>query len=546
MADIVPVPAPIPQAGVPAADQPLLDAQLPGMTPPAPGPVAAGPPVPASMILPTADVPGPPRPAPVAPQPGTTVPGTSPPVQAPVTDPLALGRQAMADQRDANADGQKAAKEEADAQQAANDAKAKLAADQAVEMQARQAEQAEQQQASDQARARLVQLADKADSGVANYKFTDWQDTVPTGKKIRLAIGAMLAGFGGSSDPLAQINKLTAQHFEQQKAELSSKEAFAGYRRQGVTDFDRHVDDQRMSLEFQERNFREAMAKEIEAQALRSGNPVVAARGAQAAAAARAEGSAKLMNSVGTYTKSREEMIRADQLARKGKGGAGGGGKVEAEGALADAASAGKPFNELVKLALKLNVKDPRKAAAEAQAGAEKDMQSVYTDPATGKKYRAPSSRGLDQVSKDNAANDAYVEAANQYADHIERFGRILNPYSDEAKRRASLAADLQSKGRAASGINSTDSGQKLEHSMIGGSGVGLDATPLSKPEVIREMAARAAEKNRKRLLSTLTPLDRAAASVGSGQEEKAPAGAIVGKMNGKRGYVLDGKFTAF
>ena len=96
-----------------------------------------------------------------------------------------------------------------------------------------------------------MQLADKADSDVADYKFTDWNETVPTGKRIQLALGAMLAGFGGSSDPLAQINKLTAQHFEKEKAELSSKEAMAGYRRQGITDFDRHVDDQRFSVEYQ-------------------------------------------------------------------------------------------------------------------------------------------------------------------------------------------------------------------------------------------------------------------------------------------------------
>ena len=101
------------------------------------------------------------------------------------------------------------------------------------------------------------------------------------------------------------------------------------------------------------------MAKETEAQALRSGNPVVQARAVQAAAKIRADAEAKLMNSIGTYTKSREEMIRADQLAKKGKGGGAGATSPAMEQLAQVATQPGVTRADVVKAAIKLRNQYP-------------------------------------------------------------------------------------------------------------------------------------------------------------------------------------------
>lgn len=276
-----------------------------------------------------------------------------------MADPQALQRQAIGDASQATADQQKAAADEARAQQEKNDGDAAAAEAQAAELRKRQEANDRQMQAAETARARLVDLADKADQDVGHFKFTDYKDTVPVGGKIGLIVGAALAGLQGKVDPLAQINKNIAQHFEKQKAELSSKEAYAKYRRQGVEDHDRHINDQRLYLEFSERNYREAIAKEAEARGLRSGSPMALARAQQLAAKIRSEGDAKLVDLADKYMQGEERRAHADLLHKKARATSGGGGNGAALDQVIDAASQGKPPAEVAKLARKLGIKDP-------------------------------------------------------------------------------------------------------------------------------------------------------------------------------------------
>lgn len=317
------------------------------------------PPAPAAPIpIDTRPIEGPPVP------PGTPVPvarpddGQTP--AAPVTDPLAVGRKAIGDMQAAQADEAKAAAAQAKAEQEKADADAAENEKAAAEMRKRQEDQDRQQQATEQARARLVAIADKADSDVANYKFRDYADTIPVGSKIGLIVGAALSGLAGNVDPLAQINKLTAQHFEKQKAELSSKENFAAAKRRGVTDFDQHVNDRRMELEFNERNYREALAKEIEAQGLRSGRPVQFAKAQQMAAKVRADGDAKLASAVDEYARAEAARAHATLLEKKARGGAGhggGGGNSDALTQFVEAAGALKPGEAIPPSLVKLGGK---------------------------------------------------------------------------------------------------------------------------------------------------------------------------------------------
>lgn len=483
-----------------------------------------GPPVPTGLL----PVQGPPVPPGIVAPPVVSplIPGqpsqNQPPPAAPLpSDPLAISRQAVGGLASATGDQQKAIEDEAKAQTEKNDADAKAADAAAAEMRKRQEDNDRQQAASEQAHARLVELADKADKAVGSFKFTDYGDTIPVGKKIGLIIGAGLAGLGGQSDPLAQINKSIAQHFETQKAQLSTKEAYAKYKRQGVEDHDKHVNDQRMYMEFQERNYREAIAKEIEARGLRSGNPLVAAKAKKLAADTLATGETKLIDASGKYLQGEEARAHAELYRAKARGaGAGGGaGRAAVEEQLAQAAQDGRPYVELVKIAVKLRVKDPRKAAKEALDGAKEDQSTIVYDPETNKPMgRVPSTRDPKQVASDISSSRSYVGKVEQLAAHIEKYGRILNPLSDEGKMRDSLAADVQSAGRAVAGIQASDAGQKLEHAIIGGAGTGLST--MASPEVLRHLAREAVEKTDTKLRAMLTPVDR------SGPGEKAPARA--------------------
>lgn len=310
----------------------------------------------------------PPPPPPAAPIVGQVTnnspapaPDFTPTPAQPVGDPMAVSKAAVGDAQAAQVDEAKAAQAEAKAQQEKNEAEAKQAEAQAAEIRKRQEDYDRQAQAQDVARGRLVDLATKADNSVANFKFDNYMDTIPGSKKLQGFIGAAISGVYGHVDPMAQINKNIAQHFEEQKAQLSSRESMQRYARQDVKDFDQHINDQRMYTEFRERNYREAVAKETEAMGLRSGNPLAAAKAQQIAAKLRADGDEKLVNMVDRYTQGEERRAHAELLARKAKGvGAGGGASNSALAELAEIASQpGVKRADIVKAAIRLKVKDP-------------------------------------------------------------------------------------------------------------------------------------------------------------------------------------------
>jgi hypothetical protein len=215
----------------------------------------------------------------------------------------------------------------------------------------------------------------------------------------------------------------------------------------------------------------------------------------------------------------------------------------------------------------KSTVAERRLALSEQHAAdqaAEKQDERTVRDVDGNPIGLAPTPRQVTQLTDKIAAVDSYRQKVEALARHIEEHGHILNPLSVEAKERASLAADVQSQGRQISGIQASDAGQKLEHEMIGGSGVALERT--ANPKVLRELAERAGSLVTAKLKSTLSPLpgqsrikaggetspppyrgdERAALGASAPQKARAlPPGAVPAIKNGRRGIILNGAFHA-
>lgn len=151
------------------------------------------------------------------------------------------------------------------------------------------------------------------------------------------------------------------------------------------------------------------------------------------------------------------------------------------------------------------DAKGDKAAAAEEKKASGLDARTLR-DPETGDPLGyAPTARVVDKLGDTLAKTDAYREAIEALATHIEQHGHILNPLSDEGKMRASLSANAQALGRGVKGIQASDAGQKLEHAMIGGSGVGLERT--ADPKVLRQLAEEAVTQTRRHLTAALTPV---------------------------------------
>ncbi len=503
-----------------------------------------GPPVPVEAR----PVEGPPAPAGVdtsqVVQPAAPV-GPSGEVPIPTTPP-----EAIKDFAASSLDEVKARKLQTEAEQKANEAKAiedQKAADQIRERQ-RQADI--DHQADEQTRARMTDIAKKADDAVENFKFTDYKDTISSNRKIGLVLGAALSGLSGDRNPMATIDGLIDAHFQQQKADLAKAEHLSQMRREGVKDFDQHLNDKRLYLDFQERNYREALAKEADAMAARSNNPVVQAKGQQLAAELRAKADEKVVDLSAKWAAAETARERAKLLEHKAKAAGGGGGHSDALAQFAAAAQALKPGEpigaDLIKLGGRAGfkpkdiagqvkqfresgVKSTEEAAKAAEQGAKAEKAATGFDPAlvvrvSGKDIGLASSPRVVKPIEDRFAN--YIDAIKALKE-LRASGNFAP--SGDIYKRAALA------------VAATTTANASDHTTAMEAGTLANSLGIVNNESIDRQLKHTVERFDE-FKSQLRPLP---ANKGGG--EQAPPGAIIGKdASGKRGYVLNGKFTAF
>lgn len=365
---------PAPDVAGPLPGSPVPATFVPGELEPVQGPPAslAAPPPPAAPAL--APVEGPPAP------PGVdTSQVVQPPAQSAQpggANPMPTTPQgAIKDLGEAATDEQKAQALRTDAEAKAEEAKAAELDKQARETRARAEAADREMKAAEEVRGRMTTLAQQADDAVANHKFTDYKDTIPGSSKALLLLGAAMSGLAGNANPTAAIDNLIAQHFDKQKADLAKAENLSKMRREGVKDFDQHLNDRRLFLDFQERNYREALAKEAEATAARSNNPVVKAKGLALAAEMRQKADEKVVDLTSKWAQIEYQRAHAALLERtpgtKGKAGrgGGGGGRTDALAAFAEAAGKLKPgepiSTDIIKLGGRAGLK-PNQIATEA------------------------------------------------------------------------------------------------------------------------------------------------------------------------------------
>lgn len=532
----------------------------PMVGPPAPGALAPiqGPPLPSSI----APVQGPPAPPidasalppqlPLGPS-GNSAPAVAPPV-APTGE--------IKDIAKANVDQQLAARAEGAAQQDVNagvSAKQGQSADELDKQAEALRVKAEQDaRANDEAHRQTEDALSQArDKQIPDF----WAGR--EGKRAEMALYVGLGGIaqgllGSSTNGAAEIVKNNVDaHFRRAKENLDNLYKYAAARGQNEESLRVNQAHALAGLQAQYGATNMAIATRIESMKMAGQGRIDAAKADALAAQFAEKGNLQILEAKKSYAEINKMNAEAAKAREERKAG----GNQAGEAALAKMIEQNASPSDVRAAAAKLGVKGQRVDALETQGRAAakggevdqrrqevadaKDDARTVRDPDTGQPMGlAPSPRVVDKIAQDIAANRSYVQAVDELAAHIEKFGRILNPYSEEGKLRASIAADVQSKGRAVQGIQASDAGAKLEHDVIGGSGVGIER--MSDPAVLRRLAREATSKNEARLRASLAPIKGAGSAQmpGGSSSTAVPAGAITGTLNGKRGYVLNGQFV--
>src|SRR6185369_10657688 len=196
----------------------------------------------------------------------------------------------------------------------------------------------------------------------------------------------------------------------------------------------------------------------------------------------------------------------------------------EAAATLGRLAQQGATQEELLRAAAALGVTKPIKAVTGIAKDPEMEAEKEVRDPTTGEVIgTAPSTRAAATAAEKLAAAKAYEDALHAYADHIRKHGRVMKigPFaSDAAREREQLHSDLVARKRKAMELGVSGANIELDEKSIGGSGVGLDFTPMSSPDVIENMATENQNLTRGRVRSLLRPGQR----VGDGSPTRPPS----------------------
>lgn len=258
--------------------------------------------------------------------------------------------------------------------------------------------------------------------------------------------------------------------------------------------------------------------------------------------------------------------IRALKYKTKGGGTGGGGGSsqavIELKGKIAELQKSGLKGVELsqavdreaVRLKIPLvgkantvnarsimadvNSTDAKAATADARELklTEADEARVVRDTKGNPIGMAPKANLVAKIANDLAAQEKYMKLIDELAEHVEKHGTIIDdpehPRREEAKKRMSIFAEVQALGRVLAQLQATDAGTKLEHQMIGNSGVSLNPFPsMLSPAVLRELGHKNAEQVQGRLKSQLTPMPARMKQEGGGP----PVGSKPGRLSDGR-----------
>lgn len=422
-------------------------APIPDVSPvnPPPAPIAGPPAPPADPTLPENQ----PPPAPA-----------TPPAPAPLGDnPVEDFKKTEADRAAAQAEADRAA-----AKAAEDEAKRKEREAEALRKQ--QEERDEHEAALNHTRERLAAAADQAEQQVADYQFHDYMSTRTNGQKIMILMGGFLSGLAGNKSNEI-IDRAISQDFERQKAELASKENLARLKREGVRDFDGYMRDQRLVLDHKEARAREALAAQMEAEAARSNNPVVAARAQAAAAKMRQAAAEKLGEVEKTYAETQYTNARTKLAVAKAAAARGGGGGALKPGAIADfkrAIVAGtddgkggtRPLDagEIQTLADKLGIPAVAKAGHPSVENLTKDVAFVAGQKA---KADAAEQKRADKLDAD-LQKELYPASGKGPGTQLERIEAMRGELKDAIARGDKTAATrvLEEAGGMLSGGKST------------------------------------------------------------------------------------------
>lgn len=172
----------------------------------------------------------------------------------------------------------------------------------------------------------------------------------------------------------------------------------------------------------------------------------------------------------------------------------------------------------------------------------------IVRDPVTGEELgMAPRPGDVSKLAGTISKVSTYEHAIYKLADHIEKHGHMTgyNPFGNTKfgpiyKERENLIADVQAMGRPLKEIQGTDAGAKLEHEVIGGSGLG--ATRAADPKVLRHLAVQARQQVNEKMRAMLTPMpgQERSGALSGGNDPHTPVGLPSGYTD--TGRTIGGK----
>lgn len=352
----------------------------------------------------------------------------------------------------------------ADQQAAASDLAHQQAADAAAEQQA----QADRVQAARDASA-------AAEDAFSNHKFHDYWSNKSFGRRLATSFGVFASGMGaaylGQQNPAAEaLYRDMDRDFAKQTAELNQLRDTSKMKNQDVNDLEIQHGHENAALAIKFAKANEATAAEMVQRLTEAGIPLDQAKNNATVKGLLARAEEKRREALQHYDRTFQSATAKKEVTGAGAG------------------------------------------TIAQQRLALQQQKLVVRDPNTGEPLgMAPTGEIAGKLGDTMSKLGAYNDAVEAFAKHIEDHGHLLNPLSDAYKERESLGANVQAMGRQVKGIQGTDSGQKLEHMVIGGTGTGMSRT--ADPNVLRKLAAEATTLTERRLRSTLTPMPGQAAS---------------------------------
>lgn len=476
------------------------------------------------------------QPPPVDPM-GAPLPQASPPLAPPSAQPVGAAPRPAAP----NAEAQAVAAEGRAAETQAQSKEREGAAEQSVQdanaagLNAKAAKRDEQvgeyqaaQLAAQRAHSDAVAEAESAADEYKNFKFQDYwsgrntamqRSLHTTGGKIIAILGSFLGGMtvprGGVDAVGERIKQETDRNFEQQKLKLQSKEQFAQWKRQGVKDVDAYQQDQLQRLQIKQGMALQSVADRTEALAATATGKLKAVEAKTLADGLRTQGA---------------QMVTAGQH-----------GLIQSNLARAETAK---------------NYAEATKAKAEAKAAGVKagatDDEIFYDKQGNAVGLVAKGRGGAQAFATRDANFQDALDKMQAYRDFIAKIGGRPKSVADIKQARVLYKSAGLAVG-AVSPNGTTKEAQENEAATLGpdpSSISGWLQGPMSaavdqkiaqvqtlkkdyQTQMLRPLNARQS--------GTVSAVPQPSRDVSSGP----PPGAIVGSMNGKRGYVLNGQFTA-